>query len=172
MTDVVQLRVGEYRIGIIGLTEVIEAFSKTHAQASDEEVTTELVKDLSRRNYIPPNMKEAFGKAFLREFKRVTGRTVEEEERDAPPSILNIQVLGPGCFQCNRLEALLREVLSDLKKEVLIDHVTDIKEISKYGVMGTPALVINGNIKAVGIVPSKDQLRGWLVEFPIDNQSI
>ena len=44
-------------------------------------------------------------------------------------------------------------------------HVTDIKEIGKYGVMGTPALIINGEVKCVGSVPTKAKIKEWLSEF-------
>ena len=45
-----------------------------------------------------------------------------------------------------------------------IEHVTDIKKIGKYGVMGTPALIINGKVKSVGKVPSKSKPIDWLKE--------
>jgi len=44
------------------------------------------------------------------------------------------------------------------------DHEQDIKEIARYGVMGTPALVINGQVKSVGRVPPRDQIKKWLME--------
>ena len=45
-----------------------------------------------------------------------------------------------------------------------LEHVRDIKEIGKYGVMGTPALIINGTVKAVGKVPPKNRIKKWLVD--------
>ena len=45
-----------------------------------------------------------------------------------------------------------------------IDHIRDIKEIGSYGVMGSPALIINGKVKAVGRVPMKSEIRKWLME--------
>jgi len=46
-----------------------------------------------------------------------------------------------------------------------VGHVTDIKKIGKYGVMGTPALIINGEVKSVGSVPPKAKIKEWLSEF-------
>jgi len=53
-------------------------------------------------------------------------------------------------------------VLSELNMSADLDHVRDVKEIACYGVMGNPALVINGKVVAVGRVPSKNQLKEWL----------
>ncbi len=53
-------------------------------------------------------------------------------------------------------------VISEMDLAADIEHVTDISEIGSYGVMGTPALVINGEVKAVGSIPPKTKLKQWL----------
>ena len=78
------------------------------------------------------------------------------------PKGLSIIVLGPGCAQCNRLEQLVKQVLTELGLGVSVEHVTDIKEIAKYGFVSTPALVINGKIVAKGTVPSAKKIKEWL----------
>ena len=119
-----------------------------------------LVKRLSVKNYIPESAKESYGKAFLREFKKFTGKPYEEET----PEQLEIKILGPGCANCDRLEREVLEAVSELDLPASIDHVRDIKEIGKYGVMGTPALIINGQVKAVGRVPPRSKIIEWLKE--------
>jgi protein-disulfide isomerase len=57
------------------------------------------------------------------------------------------------------------EVMAEMKLAGAVEHVRDIKEIASYGVMGTPALVINAKIVSVGTVPSKAKIREWLSEF-------
>ena len=54
--------------------------------------------------------------------------------------------------------------MTEMNMPADLEHVTDITEIGSYGVMGTPALVINGEVKAVGSVPPKPKLRKWLRE--------
>jgi small redox-active disulfide protein 2 len=73
--------------------------------------------------------------------------------------MMEIKVLGAGCAKCNKLEQMTIEVLSELNEKADIDHVKDFKAIASYGVMRTPALVINGQVKFSGLVPSKDKLK-------------
>ncbi|MBW1800148.1 MAG: thioredoxin family protein [Deltaproteobacteria bacterium] len=75
---------------------------------------------------------------------------------------MEIKVLGPGCNQCDQLEQDLMSVLSEFNIPGNVDHVRDIKEIGTYGVMGMPALIINGKVKSVGKVPPRSKLIEWL----------
>jgi small redox-active disulfide protein 2 len=77
---------------------------------------------------------------------------------------MEIKVLGPGCATCNQLAQDLMTVMAEMNMAADIEHVTDIAEIGSYGVMGTPALVINREVKAVGSVPPKPKLKQWLQE--------
>lgn len=72
---------------------------------------------------------------------------------------MDIKVLGAGCAKCNKLEQMVIEVLAGLNENANVAHVRDFKEIASYGVMLTPALVINGRVKFSGMVPSKDKLK-------------
>jgi hypothetical protein len=73
-------------------------------------------------------------------------------------------ILGPGCTQCSRLEADVRDVMAQMNVLGQLIHVTDINEIGRYGVMGTPALAINKKIVSVGTTPEKKKIRQWLEE--------
>ncbi|UCE57005.1 MAG: thioredoxin family protein [Desulfobacterales bacterium] len=77
---------------------------------------------------------------------------------------MEIKVLGPGCARCNQLERDLIAVMTEMDMPVDLEHVTDIAEIGSYGVMGTPALVINREVKTVGSIPPKTKLKKWLQE--------
>jgi small redox-active disulfide protein 2 len=158
--DVTQIRVGDSSVGIIGLKTVMEDMAEEYGDRPDREVQEELLNRLEKRNYISEVGKEDYGKAFLREFKRFLGKPFE----DASPEGIEIKVLGPGCAQCDRLEQELIKVMGETGILAGVEHVRDIKEIGKYGVMGTPALIINGNVKSVGNVPPKNKLKEWLKE--------
>lgn len=75
---------------------------------------------------------------------------------------MDIKILGSGCAKCQRLEQLTREVAADLGIEAQFDHVRDMAKIMEYPVVGTPALVIDGEVKAAGRMPSKEELGRWL----------
>lgn len=77
---------------------------------------------------------------------------------------MEIKVFGPGCTQCEQLEQQIFQVLSDLNMTADVEHVRDVKEIAKAGIMGSPGLMINGEVVAVGKVPSKEKLKSMLQE--------
>ena len=75
---------------------------------------------------------------------------------------MDIKILGSGCAKCQRLEQLTREVAGELGVVAEFDHVRDMLKIMEYPVLGTPALVIDGEVKVAGRMPSKDELKQWL----------
>ena len=158
--DVVQIKVENYAVGIIGLNAALKDMATEYAEKPDPEVAEALVSRLSKKNYIPQKAREPYKKAFLREFKKYVGKPFEEER----PTGLEIKVLGPGCPQCDGLEQELMAVVSQIQITADIEHVRDIKEIGRWGVMGSPALVINGKVKSVGKIPPRARLIQWLEE--------
>ena len=75
---------------------------------------------------------------------------------------MDIKVLGSGCKKCNALEAATKEALADLGLTVLVDHVTDFAQIAAYGVMSTPALVIDGKVVSYGKVLKPKEARSLI----------
>jgi small redox-active disulfide protein 2 len=71
---------------------------------------------------------------------------------------MTIQIVGSGCNNCARLEASARKAVADLGIEAKIEKVTDFMEIAAMGVMATPALAINGNLKSSGRVLNPAQV--------------
>ena len=78
---------------------------------------------------------------------------------DAETSGAAVKVLGSGCAKCNALEAAAKEALSELGMNTTIDHVTDFAQIASYGVMSTPALVVDGKVVSFGKVLKKDEVK-------------
>ncbi len=74
-----------------------------------------------------------------------------------------IMILGSGCARCNKLYELTKEAIETLGIEHELTKVDDIQEIMKYGVMMTPALIIDGEVKTVGRVPSVDEIKNILI---------
>ncbi len=70
-----------------------------------------------------------------------------------------IKVLGSGCANCKKLEANVKEAIGQLGIEAAIEKVQDIKDILDYGVMRTPALVIDEQVKVMGKVPSVEEIK-------------
>ncbi|MDD4601394.1 hypothetical protein SDC9_11431 [bioreactor metagenome] len=75
---------------------------------------------------------------------------------------MKIEILGMGCQKCNALYNLAKQATEELGIAAEFVKVEDFKEIMKYGVMTTPALVVDGKVKVAGKVPSKEEIKGML----------
>lgn len=77
---------------------------------------------------------------------------------------MDIKVLGPGCPKCRQAEKVVREAVAETGVTADIEKITDVMKIAGYGVFGTPAVVVNGEVKSVGKVPKKGEVTSWLVK--------
>ena len=77
---------------------------------------------------------------------------------------MEIKVLGPGCPKCQTLEKNTKDAVAELGLDAEIGKVTDVNEITNYGVFMTPGLVVDGEVKLVGKVASKDQIKKILAQ--------
>jgi small redox-active disulfide protein 2 len=75
---------------------------------------------------------------------------------------MEIKVLGPGCSRCKQAEKVVRDAVAEAGVAADIVKVTDMMEIAGYGVMGTPAVVIDGQVKLVGRIPKKEEVVAWV----------
>ncbi len=73
-----------------------------------------------------------------------------------------IRLLGSGCPKCKLLEENARKAVEELKIKAEIEKVTDVGEIVDYGVMSTPAIVVDGEVKAYGRIPTVEEIKKWL----------
>jgi small redox-active disulfide protein 2 len=75
---------------------------------------------------------------------------------------MEIKVLGPGCAKCRQAEKIVREAVAEAGIDADIEKVTDLMKIAGYGVLGTPSVVVDGEVKIVGKVPKKQDVMAWL----------
>ncbi len=75
---------------------------------------------------------------------------------------MEIKILGPGCPKCEKTTEIVKQAVAESGVDADIVKVTDTMEIASYGIFGTPAVVIDGEVKSVGKIPSKDNVAGWL----------
>ena len=85
-----------------------------------------------------------------------TNEMMEQAEKEKLQS--GVKILGGGCAKCNQLEAATMEALIDLGMDSSIDHVKDYEKIAAYGVMTTPALVVDGKVMSYGKVLKKEEV--------------
>ncbi len=157
--EVVKIKVGQFSVGIVGLKAVLEEAVQENL-SSDDEVAEYLFEHLQSKNYIPPRAQMDYRLAFLREYKKYMGEPVEVEEQQT----LEVRVLGPGCPNCDKLEHMVYRIMTAEGIAGDVEHIKDLNKIAAYGMVATPALMINGEVKSVGRLPRESQLRQWLLE--------
>jgi small redox-active disulfide protein 2 len=75
---------------------------------------------------------------------------------------MKIEILGTGCAKCIKLEEMVNEVVKTTGVSAEVSKVKDIKKILTYGVMTTPGLVVDGQVKIAGKVPTAEQIKSWI----------
>ncbi len=78
--------------------------------------------------------------------------------------MLKIQVVGPGCKNCEKLYELCQEVVAENNLDAEIEKITDRNRFVELGIFLTPALIVNGNILSSGKIPTKHTLAHWLID--------
>lgn len=159
--EITKIIVSGRPVGIVGLKEIFQ-LAREKRDLKEVEMERFLLEEAKKKNYIPAKVEGEYARSLLKEYKKFRGEKVEEDF-----SVLQVQVLGPGCPNCQRLERETMAALAELNLPADFSHVQDLKEIAKFGargIVGTPALIINGQVKCVGRVPSKEQIKKWLLE--------
>ena len=75
---------------------------------------------------------------------------------------MKIEVLGTGCARCNTAEEIVKQAVLEAGIEAEVVKVKDIREIAKYGVMVTPAVVVDGELKSEGKIPDLEEVLEWI----------
>jgi len=73
-----------------------------------------------------------------------------------------VEILGVGCQKCKFVEKRVKETIEELGIDAKVEEVTDMGKIIEYGVMATPAVVVDGSVKAEGKIPTKEEIAKWL----------
>lgn len=151
--------VGNKQVGLIGLKEIFEEL-KSHRGMAEPRLKAMLVEKAEANNYISHSVREEYERALLREFKKFLGEKVKEDRG----AFLEVTILGPGCYSCNKLEQDIMAVLSETGIQASLNHISDPVLMAQYGVLPTPALIVNGKVKSKGTVPTKPMIKEWLEE--------
>lgn len=75
---------------------------------------------------------------------------------------MEIKILGPGCPRCKQTEEVIMQALAEAGVDANVEKVSDLMKIAGYGVFGTPAVVVDGEVKSVGKIPNKEDIRVWI----------
>jgi len=159
--DIKQIVIDGNRVSLVGLQEV---FTRLKEMGLRDKTTLreQIVKEVGERNYITPSFKEKYADALYEEYRLFLGEIGERKDKGP----LTIRVVGPGCYNCERLFELTLQVLSEMGVSADIDKVTDPAMQRQFGITATPALIVNNKIKVTGRVPAKAEVKEWIkVQF-------
>lgn len=77
-------------------------------------------------------------------------------------NFMEIKILGPGCPKCKQTEEIVKQAVAEEGIAANIEKVTDVMKIAGYGVFGTPAVIVDGEVKCVGKIPKKEDIKTWI----------
>jgi small redox-active disulfide protein 2 len=150
------IKIGNAAVRLFGLDLALkEALGK---KMPEEAAVKFLLHAVAEQNYVPESALDLYREALRREYRRQLG------QEDGLHHGLSVRILGPGCVSCNRLNTLVYDIMQRLGIAADIEMIHDLDEIWRHGVLSTPALVINGEIKCAGRLPSPAQVEEWLRE--------
>jgi small redox-active disulfide protein 2 len=151
-----KIRIGQATVGLIGLGQALRQALAQNMSA--DEASHFLLTTLSRENYIPATAIGLYLKTLRSEYEQaISGETQRHQQ-------LIIKILGPGCVSCNKLNTMIFDIMQRLDIAADIEQIHDLDEIWRYGVISTPALIINGKIKCSGRMPPPAEVEQWLLE--------
>jgi small redox-active disulfide protein 2 len=154
-----QLKLKTGAVGVVGLPELLEE-AQSRSFSGDDELKNFLLERIKARNFVAPGSQDEYREALYHEYKKFIGEPLPQELAQS----LEIRILGPGCPRCNALEQATMAALTDLNVPADVQHVKNLLEIARYGILGTPGLVINGKVRSSGKVLSKEQIKAIISE--------
>ncbi len=158
MDDYVKIKVGNQQAGIIGLKSALAEVAEDADPLNDKQIGPRIREKLAGKNYFAPAAVQLYDQAFLREYKKFRGLPVGAETEAGA----SIKVLGPGCPRCRQLRDMVLQALTMRGLAADFSYVTDPLEIAGEGIVLTPALIINGEVKVSGRLPNKAEIEKWI----------
>ena len=153
--DYSMIHIDGQKIGLYGLSKIIEEV-KSLGLSNDGKIARLLIDKLKAENFVPEIKEDIYARVILREYKKSLGMNVEPGENCKEQII---RILGPGCAACDKLMQDTLALLVELDIAADVQHVRDLNEISRYGLISTPALVLNNKIAVSGRTLSQAQLK-------------
>ena len=151
--------IGRSKVTLYGLNKIFEELIKSNI-TDEEEIASFILERVKKRNYVPRSAEEDYKNSLLEEYRVFIGELKERKIE----GLLEIKILGPGCYQCDRMEEFARTILSETGIAADVEHVRDPLRIAEFGLVATPALVINRKVKCTGRLPSKKDMERWIRE--------
>jgi len=147
-------------VGIVDLEDIFARVRDT--RLPDAERVKDLILDkVKARNYIPARMEPIYREKLYEEYLVFTGAL---PARSAGRTVLEVRLYGAGCSRCEKIDAMVKQILSRHSLRVDYQYLTDLNAIARAGILATPALMVAGNMVVSGRVPSERDLEGLILK--------
>jgi small redox-active disulfide protein 2 len=165
-TGLRKIRVGNFIVGVTGLDALLEDTLGRGWRPGQEGLREALVQGLrAAGNYIASGSEGVYGEAlaelywqYFHSLRKQAPATGQRQQG----GVMKIEILGPGCARCRATEEVVRKAVAELKLDARVEHITDPVEFARRGVMLTPGVVIDGQVKSSGRVPALEEAKSWL----------
>lgn len=154
-----KVEIGGRVVGIVDLEEIFEEV-RASGLTKDEALKDAIFRKVQMNNYIPSRMESLYKEGLLEEYRIFTGEAQKRPRSSASPEI---RLYGSSCFRCEKLDEMIKEILSHARIRADYQLVTDMREVAQAGVMMTPAIAVNGRMVLQGQVPLEADLEKMLV---------
>jgi small redox-active disulfide protein 2 len=147
----------------VGIVDLEDIFAHVRdAKIPDAEQVKDLILNKVKvKNYIPARMERLYREDLYEEYLVFTGAL---PARRPCRTVVEVRLYGAGCFRCEKIDAMVKQVLSRNGLRVDYQYITDLNSISRSGIMVTPALVVGGSVLLAGRVPTEKQLETMLLD--------
>lgn len=162
-TKITQIRIQGSPVGLSGLEEAFQEVAVS-SETSLEALPEELLLRVAKHNYIPRKAREDYKAALWREFQRFQG----EEPPPEVSGVLEVVVLGAGCFGCQNLYRQVIDLLAQKGVKADVQYITEPARLKDFSVPHLPALLVNGSVALAGRLPAPTELEALLLAGKTD----
>lgn len=156
---VIKVTIGGHSIGLFDLEEIFQEV-KVSALSDSELLKDLILEKVKAKNYIPSKAMPVYREDLYEEYLVFTGELAKRRSSSSAPEV---RLLGVGCANCEKIDEMIKNILARESIGVDYQYVTDINEIARAGIMGTPALMVNGAVLLSGHLPEEKQLEEILL---------
>lgn len=161
--EITSIQIDGKRVGLIGLTAIFETIKSLNL-VDESAIKRTLIEKVALQNYVPDSKIAEYSQAIYRNYRKWLGGSDSITESLQESTHPLIQILGPGCPACDKLENDIKSILAEQNLAAAVEHVRDLNGISQFGFILTPALAINKQVVLNGRVPSGEKLKKIILE--------
>jgi hypothetical protein len=155
-----RVNIGGNIIGITNLEDIFKDVESARIENIDN-LKSLIIKKVKLKDYIPSSAESIYKEDLYEEYLVFTGKL---RARKREKSSIEVRLYGSSCYNCERFDAMIKDILTRAGLLVDYQHITDLRELSRAGIISTPALAVNDKVILTGQVPAENRLETILLQ--------